>query len=238
MSIFSYHIVSTSYFTAIRALLSAPKAYNTPGLLHAECMTAMTLGSNIFSPSRMQLSKLILFAQWETEEAIDTFLTKKKLGKDLAKGWHIRLQFLRHWGSINEFKIPKETNEIEDYNSPVVAVTLARMRLMEVPRFIRWGKPVETLVRDHPGTTLSMASIRLPRTVSTFSIWKSLKEMTEMVQGHSKVPQPKRHFNAMKERDRKDFHLEFTTLRFKPISEFGEWNGVSDYIPKTDFQKN
>jgi hypothetical protein len=56
-------------------------------------MTAMTLGSNIFSPSRMQLSKLILFAQWETEEAIETFLTKNKLGKDLAKGWHIRLQF-------------------------------------------------------------------------------------------------------------------------------------------------
>jgi hypothetical protein len=79
-----------------------------------------------------------------------------------------------------------------------------------------------------------MASIRLPRTVSTFSIWKSQQEMTEMVQGHSKVPQPKRHFNAMKERDRKDFHFEFTTLRFKPISEYGEWNGVSNYIPKTE----
>jgi len=234
MSTFSYHIVSTSYITALRAILFPPTASNTPGLVHAECMTAMTLGSNIFSPSRMQLRKLILFAQWETEEAIDTFLTKNKLGKALTKGWHIRLLFLRQWGSINEFKITKETNQIADNNSPVVAVTLARMRLMEVPRFIRWGKPVETLVRDHPGTTLSMASIRLPRTVSTFSIWKSQQEMTEMVHGHSNVQQPKRHQDAMKERDRKDFHFEFTTLRFKPISEFGEWNGVSNYILKTD----
>ncbi len=53
--------------------------------------------------------------------------------------------------------------------------------------------------------------------------------MVEMVQGHSKMPKPKRHINAMKERDRKNFHFEFTTLRFKPLSEFGTWNGKSNY---------
>ena len=92
------------------------------------------------------------------------------------------------------------------------------------------GRPVEKLVRDHPGTILSLASIRLPRTVSTFSIWKNLKDMTDMVHGHSAVPQPKRHIDAMKERDRKDFHIEFTTLRFRAISESGEWNGKKNYI--------
>jgi hypothetical protein len=35
----------------------------------------------------------------------------------------------------------------------------------------------------------------------------------------------------MKERKRKDFHFEFTTLRFKPLSEFGEWNGRNNLIP-------
>ena len=90
---------------------------------------------------------------------------------------------------------------------------------------------MEKLVRDHPGTALSLASIRLPRTVSTFSIWKSQKEMTDMVHGHSSVPNPGRHSNAMKERDRKDFHYEFTTLRFKPISEFGKWGGRTNIIP-------
>ena len=33
-----------------------------------------------------------------------------------------------------------------------------------------------------------------------------------------------------KERDRKDFHFEFTTLRFRPISESGEWNGQANFI--------
>ena len=42
---------------------------------------------------------------------------------------------------------------------------------------------------------------------------------------------PKRHSNAMKERKRKDFHFEFTTLRFIPISEHGIWNGKSNYLP-------
>jgi len=119
-------------------------------------------------------------------------------------------------------------------DSPVVAVTIARMKMFQVPRFLQWGRPVEKLVRDHPGTTLSLASIRYPRTISTFSIWKSMKEMTDMVRGHSSVPEPKRHIDAMKERDRKDFHFEFTTLRFKPISEFGEWNGSLNIVPGLD----
>jgi hypothetical protein len=56
--------------------------------------------------------------------------------------------------------------------------------------------------------------------------------MTDMVRGHSKMPKPERHINAMKERNRKDFHFEFTTLRFKPLAEYGEWNNKRNYIPK------
>lgn len=231
MSIFTYHLAKASYLSALKAILSPPKPVSTPGLIHAECMTAMTLGSAIFSPSRMLVRQVAVFAQWENEAAIDHFLNKNSLGKVLAKGWHIRLGFLRQWGRINVFEIPDASLEPDIPDAPVVAVTLARMKLPEIPRFIHWGRPVEKLVRDHPGTTLSIASIRLPRTVSTFSIWKSQKEMTHMVRGHSAVPHPERHLNAMKERERKDFHFEFTTLRFKPIAESGEWNGQTNFIP-------
>ena len=125
--------------------------------------------------------------------------------------------------------------EPQTQNEPVVAVTIARMKYLEIPRFLRWGRPVEKLVRDHTGTTISLASIRYPNIVSTFSIWKTQKEMTDMVQGHSKMPQPERHNDAMKERNRKDFHFEFTTLRFKPISEHGKWDGKHNFIlPKSD----
>ncbi len=229
MSVFTYHVVETSYCSALKILFSPPKPNNVPGLIHAECMSVMTLGSAIFSPSRILLNQVAVFAQWENEKSIDTFLSNNSIGKIVANGWHTRLTFLRQWGTISEFKIPHENLE-QNSTAPVVAVTLARMKLFEVPRFIHWGRPVEKLVRDHPGTLLSLASIRFPRTVSTFSIWKSQKEMTDMVYGQSPVPHPQRHLNAMRERERKDFHFEFTTLRFKPISEFGEWNGQKNII--------
>lgn len=231
MSIFTYHLVKTSYLSALKAILFPPKPFHNSGLIHMECMTAMTLGSAITSPSRLFSKQVAVFAQWNDEASVDQFLIENKFGRVLSKGWHTRLIFLRQWGEITKFQIPEVTLELEPLDSPVVAVTLARMKLFEIPRFIRWGKPVEKLVCDHPGTTFSLASIRHPRTVSTFSIWRSQKEMTDMVLGHSNVHAPTRHVDAMKERKRKDFHFEFTTLRFKPLSEFGEWNGRNNLIP-------
>lgn len=234
MSVFTYHLVKTNYFSALKMLLFAPKSKNIPGLIHAEMMSAMTLGSPLFSSSRILVRQIAMFAQWKNESDIDNFLAQNKTGKILSKGWHTRLTFMRKWGKFNKFVIPNETREFENPDSAVVAVTIARMKFPEIPRFIHWGRPVEKLVRDHPATTLSLASIKFPNTVSTFSVWKTQKEMTDMVHGHSKVPKPERHADAMKERNRKDFHFEFTTLRFKPISEFGTWNGQTNIIPNLE----
>lgn len=166
-----------------------------------------------------------MYAAWESDVAIDEFLANTSLGRALATGWHVRMAFQRRWGHVSEFHgLPESVGE-QDPTAPVVAVTLARMKLPQVPRFIRWGRPVEELVRHHSGTTLAIAAIRLPRTVSTFSVWTSQQEMVDMVRGRSSVPRPARHAAAMAERLRKDFHFEFTTLRFRPIAEYGEWEG-------------
>lgn len=217
--------------TAASALLRPPTGQQVPGLQHAECMTRMTLGAPILSPARMQLRSLTMFAAWKSNAAIDQFLDSTELGRELAAGWHVRMAFKRRWGYISEFDgLPESVGE-QDPAATVVAVTLARMKLPQVPRFIRWGKPVEELVRDHPATTLAIAAMRLPRTVSTFSVWTSQREMVDMVRGNSPVPQPERHAAAMAERRRKDFHFEFTTLRFKPIAEYGNWEGRTNIIP-------
>lgn len=194
-------------------------------------MTGMTLGAPILSPARMRLRQLTMFAAWDGPAAIDDFLANTRLGRALATGWHVRLELLRRWGHYHEFDGFAEAPGGQDPESPVVVVTFARMRLTQVPRFIRWGWPVEKLVRDHPGTILALAAIRLPRTVSTFSVWTSQREMVAMVRGHSPVPQPGRHAAAMVERERKDFHVEFTTLRFRPIAESGAWEGRTKIIP-------
>ncbi|QKX05839.1 hypothetical protein HN014_13285 [Aquimarina sp. TRL1] len=231
MSIFSYHLVELPLFVAVKRIFSNPISQKTKGLIHSEYMTAMTLGSPIFSSSRVLIRQIAVFMQWENEIKLENYLEQDSFGRVLAKGWHVRLSFIRRWGKFSGFKIPNYKDRLESPTSPVVAVTIARMKPFAVPRFINWGRPVEKLVRDHPGTTLSLASVKFPNTVSTFSIWKSEKEMTDMVHGHSMVEKPKRHSAAMKERERKDFHFEFTTLRFKPLAEFGEWKGQSGFIP-------
>ena len=229
MSVFSYHLIKLPLNSVLGLHLNPPKPQRIPGLIHLELMSMMTLGSPVFSPSRILFRKVVVFAQWENEKALDFFLEKNSFGKKLSKGWHVRLEYLRQWGEIDGFDIPKAEFDY-DSNKPVVAVTIARMRLSQLPRFIRWGRPTEKLVRDHPGTLIAHASIRFPRTVSTFSIWKSQKEMTDMVHGRSNVPKPKRHAVAMKERNRKDFHYQFTTLRFKPLAEYGSWNDKTNII--------
>jgi hypothetical protein len=195
-------------------------------------MAAMTLGAPILSPSRMQLRNLAMFAYWESDAALDAFLADTKLGHTLSAGWHVRLKFLRQWGRFSEFDDLPANVDDADPAQPVVAVTIARLKLPQVFRFIRWGKPVEKLVRDHPGVTLALAAIRPPRTFSTFTVWRSHREMSDMVHGKGSSPGADRHAKAMAERDRKDFHHEFTTLRFRAIAEHGEWSGRSDIVPK------
>lgn len=236
MSVFSYHIVKLPFLTAIKIMIFPIKKDHIEGLIYAETMSLMTLGSPIYSLTRFFNTKIVVFAQWENENAINQFLVSHHFGKKLAKGWHVRLAFLRQWGKISGFQLPELSAATDKENAPVVAVTIARMKYTEIPRFIKWGRPVEKLVRDHAGTTIALASVRYPNIISTFSIWKTQKEMTDMVFGHSKMPQPKRHINAMKERDRKDFHFEFTTLRFKPIAEYGKWNNEAQFIPANNSQ--
>lgn len=231
MSIFSYHLVELPFFNALKKILSNPISKNTKGLVHSEYMTAMTLGSPILSPERVLIGQIAIFMQWEDENSLLEYLENDNFGRVLASGWHVRLSFVREWGKFSGYKLPENKVSLEGPLSPVVAVTIARMKPLAVPRFIYWGRPVEKLVRDHPGTTLSLASVKFPNTVSTFSIWKTEKEMLDMVHGHSAIAKPKRHSNAMKERERKDFHFEFTTLRFRPIGEFGQWKGKTNFVP-------
>ena len=234
MNISSFHLVKIPLVKAVKGLFFNLINKNTKGLIYSEYMTAMTLGSPILSPSRFLIQEIAIFAQWESERDLELFLEKETFGKILSKGWHVRLGFMRDWGNIKDYIVPKEKETLDSPNSPVVAVTIARMKPLSVPRFLNWGRPVEKLVRDHSGTLLSLACFNFPNTISTFTIWKNVKEMKDMVHGHSKIEKPKRHSDAMKERERKNFHFEFTTLRFKPLSEYGSWKGKSNYTKITD----
>ena len=171
-----------------------------------------------------------MFAAWEDEAALEAWLQTARLGQTVAEGWHVRLRFLRRWGALQALEGLPRTAEATDPQHPVVAITIARMRLLQIPRFLRWGRPVEAFVRDHPGVGLALAATRPVRTICTFTIWETAQQMTDMVHGRSSLPAPRIHADAMVERHRKPFHTEFTTMRYACVGEFGSWEGRGDYV--------
>lgn len=232
MNVFTFHLAECGVAQTVRALIRPPTSRSTPGLVHAECMVPMTLGRPIALPWRYRPHQIALFAAWQDEDAIDGFMQSSRLGRALAKGWHVRMEFVRRWGYISELDgLPSRAIHHDD-QLPVVAVTLARLRVSQAIRFIRWGKPVEEQVRDDPATTITLAAMRPIGTLSTFSIWRTQQAMTDMVHGRSQAAAADRHAKAMQERNRKDFHHEFTTLRFRPISEHGCWEGNERFLPE------
>lgn len=112
-----------------------------------------------------------------------------------------------------------------------MAVTLARMRIPELPRFLRSGRPVERLVRDHPGVTFAVAAPAPAAHDRHLLGLRSVQEMEDMVRRRSAVPDPSCHAAAMAERDRRDLHHEFATYRFPATSEHGSWAGRRDVVP-------
>lgn len=210
------------FFTGLSALLNPPAA---EGLHFVEALAFMQLGAPIVSTQRLRVSRLALFAEWADEAALESFLTSEPLGQRLANGWHVRLQYLRRYGTVRGLEhLPQKARDWRD-DEPVVAITLARMKLFEVPRFLTWGKPVEHFVRDHEGQVFSMAAQRPPNTISTFSVWHSVRAMTKMVHGDGNTPASQVHSKAMEEQRRRDFHHESIFMRFRPLSEHGEWQG-------------
>lgn len=228
---FSFHLLETSLLTAVRLLLRRWSRAQPAGLLHSEPMAAMELATPIVSTRRFRPGRVALFAVWASFDDLDAWLAEDVVGRRWATGWHVRLEFLRRWGHVAALDgLPAQVGH-HDPSEPVVAVTLARLKVLQVPRFIRWGRPVEAQVRDDPGQVLALAAAAPPRTVSTFTVWRSAQAMTDMVLGRSDAPGARRHVEAMEERRRADFHREFTTLRFRCLEEHGSWQGRTDMVP-------
>jgi hypothetical protein len=231
--IFSFHLASLGWGKTLEFLLLPPQPGSTPGLCHMEIVVPMTLGCGVTQPSRYHPRQVAAFAAWEGEAALEEFLSRDRCGMALAQGWHVRMEFVRKWGQMKALDgLPLTAIELDD-EDPVVSFTLARLRVMEALRFIRWGKPVERQVRDDPATTIAMAAIRPLRTLATFSIWQTQRDLKQMVHGRRGDEASQKHAKAMQERNRKDFHHEFITMRFRPLSEHGIWEGRKQLLPTT-----
>lgn len=229
--VFSFHLQRVAFSSLPRALFARRRA---PGLRHAESFVTMQLGASVFSPWRYGFRDVATLAWWADETALDEYLASPA-GRTLGDGWHVRSRLYRRWGRVRELADAVVDEDLAAPGQPVVAVTLARLKLTETLRFTRFGKPVERQVRDHAGKTLALAAMRPLATFCTFSIWRDEAAMVGMVQGRQEDRDGASHRLAMSERSRRDFHREFTTMRLVPFREVGEWRGGSGFTrPSAD----
>ena len=223
MELFSYHLIRAPFFSVAARLLGSSALRQVPGLRHAECLLPMRMGHSVVLPGRYHLSTLVFFAFWDDEAHLDRFLEAPPYRVLGGPHWHVRLRFYRRWGHYRGLDDATPYTELADPEGPVVGITFARLELTQTFRFARWGKPVESQVRDHPGVTRATVAFRPLNTFSTFSQWRSEADMLAMVRGRDAARDGTGHRVAMQERVRRDFHHEFTTMRFIPLAEHGTW---------------
>lgn len=228
--LFSYHVIEAPILRVAARLISSRSLRHVPGLRHSECLLQMKMGQAVSSPSRYQWNSLVLFAFWESEADLDRFLEAPPYKVFERPAWHMRMRFYRRWGSFAGLEGATMFPEHSRPEGPVAAVTLARLKLSQTLRFARMGKPVEAQVRDHPGLIHGAVAFRPLNRFSTFSVWESEEAMRGMVRG-TQGTDGTQHRDAMVERARKPFHHEFTTMRFVPVSEHGQWPGRQRLLP-------
>ena len=228
--IFSFHLVHLSFFSILAYFFRPLHKRNIPGIRHSESFFVMNLGEGVFSFKRFNLGSCGFFIWWDEDAHIDQLTEQPRYSFFRDDGWQIRIKKYRRWGGVREINDAHIDPSLRDPENPVVAVTLARLKLWHLLRFTKWGKPVERQVRDHRGNTLALAAFRPFNHFCTFSIWNTEAEMTGMVFGKRSAEDGDEHKRAMKERNRKAFHFEFATMRFVPTKQLGAWNGKSDHV--------
>lgn len=193
------------------------------GLRHADAGFMVDLGGPLNRPPAVHAGQVAMLAWWESDDALEAFLSSPGLGGAFAKGWHARVEPLRvynSWTSLPE--LPADEVDAGP-DEPMIAVTIARTRYSQLPRFLSASKKAEILALESEAFVWGTALVRLPRTLATLTVWQSVAAMRDYALGRAGAD----HMNAIKEQRRKDFHLESAFIRLRPLSEHGTIDGLA-----------
>jgi hypothetical protein len=151
---------------------------------------------------------------------LDGFAADHPVAERFGSGWEVRLQPLHVFGAWAGMPdLPRESLPVDE-EEPVVALTLGRLRLRRALPFLRSAAPAEAAAVSHPGLLAATGLARPPHLVSTFSLWRSAREMKEYAFGRSGAHQAA----VIADRER-PYHHESAFVRFRPYASRGTWEG-------------
>ncbi|HEY8581967.1 MAG TPA: hypothetical protein VIL49_03440 [Capillimicrobium sp.] len=190
-----------------------------PGLLWSQTLLTTPLAQS--GPPKLDGNGLL--AAWADEAALDAFLAGDPLAERLADGWSARLEPLRAYGAIPELPGLGRPERPVDPGEPVAVLTFGRTKFHRAPAFLRNSARAERQAVADPALLLSTAMAGPPRTVATFSLWRSAEAMRAYAVGPGTA-----HAAAMDVNHRRPFHREQLFARFRPSGSRGAWRGAGD----------
>jgi heme-degrading monooxygenase HmoA len=216
--IVSVQIAELGVRGGLGVLARPPRAADVPGLRHAETVFTAPISDRVLPAPN--LATVGLIAAWEDDDAFERFTTSHPLAQRLAGGWQVRLQPLRVSGAWTEVPDLLERQQPVEDEEPVVVLTIGRTKPWRLPPFLRAAAAAEADAVAAPGLLASTGFGRLPRLVSTFSVWRSAAEMRDYAYREAGA-----HRAAVAADKAHPFHFSSAFIRFRPIASSGSWNG-------------
>lgn len=216
--IVSVQIAELGKRAGMGVLARPPRPDRVPGLRHAETVfTAPTSGSVLPLPN---VATVGLVAAWENDDAFERFAASSPLARRLAGGWQVRLEPLRVSGAWPEVPDLLDVQRPVEDTEPVVVLTIGRTKPWRLPPFLRAAAAAEAEIVAAPGLLASTGFGRLPRLVSTFSVWRSAAEMKDYAYRRAGA-----HQAAVAADRAQPFHFSSAFIRFRPYASSGTWGG-------------
>ncbi|MFD7662856.1 spheroidene monooxygenase [Streptomyces sp. NPDC059788] len=217
--IVSVHLADVGLRTARDVLRSRPSPGALPGLRHAQTALTGDIGAGL---PRLHPRRAALIASWEDDAALDRFLASHPLARHFASGWHVRLEPLGVRGSWSGMTVDVAPDaRPADDDEQVAVLTLGETRFRRLGPFLRANSRASARAAADPAMTASFALARPPRFVGTFSMWRSLREMTAYAYGAGRPE----HRDTIAAHRARPFHHEAAFARFRPYAVAGAPGG-------------
>ena len=208
----SVHLTRLSPRETVAAVRGRPRAGRVPGLRFAELNTRARLGPSLV-PAPLP-GRFGLVALWDDDAALDAWLASRPRR---AGEWHVRLEPLRAFGEISAMGPLVDAERPVDDDERVAVLTYGRLRPRVAHHFLRASAKAEGRAVADPAMVRGTAMAGPPRTVATFSLWRTAAEMQRYAYDRGA------HTDAMRAMREHDFHSEYVFARFRPYAESGRW---------------
>lgn len=219
----SFHLITERRGRALLALarlgLDRPGLNRTPGLVFWRLLG--TGRGNNTGPGA-DLRRTALFAVWETEEALDRFLSDSHLARRWQRAdesWHVRLRAVGghgRWRGVD----PLDGLERGAATGPIAIITRADVRRASWRAFRVAAQEVDDELHRADGLidVVGIGEAPIGR-LATFSLWESTDAVRKFA-----YTMP-RHQQVIDETRSGDWYREELFARFEPFASSGAWNG-------------